>query len=55
MLRLARLSIRRPIRALAAWALIAGALARVGLGVSHSLSPSVTVVRGSEPSRAEQL
>src|SRR5689334_7503410 len=55
MLRLAQLSIRRPVAALMAWALVAGALALVGLGVSHSLSPSVTVVAGSESSRAQQL
>jgi uncharacterized membrane protein YdfJ with MMPL/SSD domain len=55
MLHLARLSIRRPRAALAAWAIVAAALALIGLGVSHSLSPSITVVPGSESSRAQRL
>ena len=55
MLRLARISIRRPRAALAAWALVAAALVLIGLGVSHSLSPSITVVPGSESSRAQRL
>ncbi len=55
MIRLAKLSIRFPVHAVVLWAFIAFALAAVGLGVSHSLSPSVTVVPGSESSRAQQL
>lgn len=55
MLRLAKVSIRFPIQAVVVWAFIAFALAAVGLGVSRSLSPSVTVVPGSESSRAQQL
>ncbi len=55
MIRLAKLSIRWPSQALVLWALVAFALALVGLGVSHSLSPSITVVPGSEASRAQQL
>ncbi len=55
MLRLAKVSIRFPVHAVVLWAFLAFALAAVGLGVSHSLSPSVTVVPGSESSRAQQL
>jgi RND superfamily putative drug exporter len=55
MIRLARLSIRWPVHALILWAFIAFVLALIGLGVSHSLSPSITVVPGSESSRAQQL
>ena len=49
MIRLARLSIAHPVRALLAWAAIALALALVGLGVSNSLSPSIVVVPEATP------
>ncbi|MGZ8647951.1 MAG: MMPL family transporter [Solirubrobacteraceae bacterium] len=52
---MARLSIRRPRAALTFWAILAVALALLGLGVSDSLSPSISVVPGSESSRAQQL
>ena len=55
MIRLAKLSIRFPVHAVVVWALLAFVLSAIGLGVSHSLSPSVTVVPGSESSRAQQL
>jgi putative drug exporter of the RND superfamily len=55
MIRLARLSIRRPRAALTFWAIFAVVLSLVGLGVSNSLSPSISVVPGSESSRAETL
>ena len=55
MLHLARFSIRRPQVALLAWGLIAAVLAVIGLGVAHSLSPSIVVVPGTESSRAQQL
>ncbi len=55
MIRLARLSIRRPRGALLAWGLLAAVLAVIGLGVAHSLSPSIVVVPGTESSRAQQL
>ena len=55
MIRLAQLSIRRPRAALAAWIAVAAVLSLIGLGVSHSLSPSITIVPGSESSRAEDL
>ena len=55
MIRLARLSISRPGAALAAWAVVAIALAVIGLGVAKSLSPSIVVVPGTESSRAQQL
>src|SRR4051812_32663251 len=52
---LTRFSIRRPRTALLAWAAVAICLALVGLGVEHSLSPSVTVAPGTESSRAQRL
>jgi X-X-X-Leu-X-X-Gly heptad repeat protein len=55
MLRLARISIKQPKLALGAWSVVAVVLVLIGLGVSHSLSPSVTVVPGTESSRAQQL
>jgi putative drug exporter of the RND superfamily len=55
MLRLARFSTRRPFVAFAAWFTVAAILAAIGLGVSHSLSPTIVVVPGSETARAEQL
>src|SRR5688572_9382485 len=55
MLRLARFSTRRPFVAFAAWFVVAAILAAIGLGVSHSLSPTIVVVPGSETARAEQL
>lgn len=55
MVSLARLSIRRPKLALAAWLALGVALTLIGLGVSSSMSPSVTVVPGTQSSRAQQL
>ena len=55
MLHLARFSTRRPFVAFAAWFTVAAILAAIGLGVSHSLSPTIVVVPGSETARAEQL
>src|SRR4029079_3255320 len=55
MLRLASFSIRRPRAALTFWAIFAVVLALIGLGVSDSLSPSISVVPGSESSRAQTL
>ncbi|HEX5618849.1 MAG TPA: MMPL family transporter [Solirubrobacteraceae bacterium] len=55
MLHLARLSTRRPLAAFFVWFAVAAALAAIGLGVSHSLSPTIVVVPGSETARAEQL
>ena len=55
MLKLARISIKRPKLALGAWSVVAVALTLIGFGVSHSLSPSVTVVPGTESSQAQQL
>lgn len=55
MIWLGKLSIRHPKSALAAWLAIAAALTLIGLGVSGSLSPSITVVPGTQSSRAEQL
>lgn len=55
MLHLARFSIRHPIPSLAACLAVVVALCLVGLGVSHSTSPSIVVVPGTESSRAESL
>ncbi len=55
MIPLAKLSIRRPRSALAAWLIVGVILSLIGLGVSKSLSPSVTVVPGTQSSRAQQL
>ena len=55
MIRLARLSIRRPRAALTFWAIFAVVLSLIGLGVSDSLSPSIAVVPGSDSSRAQTL
>jgi RND superfamily putative drug exporter len=55
MLRLAHLSIRRPRAALLAWGSLTVLLSIIGLGVAHSLSPSIVVVSGTESSRAQQL
>jgi RND superfamily putative drug exporter len=55
MITLARLSIKRPKTMLAGWLVIAAALTLIGFGVSNALSPSVTVVPGTQSSRAEQL
>jgi len=52
---LARFSIRRPKLALAAWVGVAVALSVIGLGVAGTLSPSITVVPGTQSARAEQL
>ena len=55
MLKLARISVKRPKLALAAWSVVAVVLVLIGFGVSHSLSPSVTVVPGTQSSSAQQL
>jgi putative drug exporter of the RND superfamily len=55
MVTLARFSIRRPKLALAGWLAVGVALALIGLGVSSSMSPSVTIVPGTQSSRAQQL
>lgn len=55
MLSLARFSVRRPKLALTCWLAVAAALTLIGLGVSSTLSPSITVVPGTQSSRAQQL
>jgi putative drug exporter of the RND superfamily len=55
MIRLARYSIRRPRETLLGWGALTVVLALIGLGVAHSLSPSIVVVPGTESSRAQQL
>jgi X-X-X-Leu-X-X-Gly heptad repeat protein len=55
MVKLARASIRRPKLALSIWAAVAIALTLIGLGVSSALSPSITVVPGTQSSQAQQL
>src|SRR5262249_28402709 len=41
--------------ALAVWTVTGVVLALIGFGVSHTLSPSITVVPGTQSARAEQL
>ncbi len=55
MISLAKLSIKRPKTALAAWLLAGVVLSVIGFGVANSLSPSVTVVPGTQSSRAVKL
>jgi hypothetical protein len=55
MFSLAKVSIRPPKAMLAAWLLVAAGLTLVGLGVSKSLSPTITVVPGPQSARAERL
>jgi len=55
MITLAKLSIRRPKSSLAVWLLVGVVLSLIGFGVSKTLSPSITVVPGTQSSRAQQL
>ena len=55
MISLARFSIRRPAVALTGWLVLATVLTLIGLGVSHTVSPSVTVVPGTQSARAQKL
>ncbi|MBV8432418.1 MAG: MMPL family transporter, partial [Solirubrobacterales bacterium] len=55
MLSLARLSIRRPKAALIGWLTLGIALSVIGFGVSKTLSPPISVVSGTQSSRAQQL
>jgi X-X-X-Leu-X-X-Gly heptad repeat protein len=55
MISLAKLSIRRPKAALCGWLLVAIALVTIGFGVSGTMSPSITVVKGTESARAQKL
>ena len=55
MISLAKLSIRRPQLALTSWLVTAVVLTLIGLGVSHSLSPSVTIVPSTQSSQAQKL
>jgi uncharacterized membrane protein YdfJ with MMPL/SSD domain len=50
-----RLSIRRPKLALVAWLATAAILTLIGFGVSSTMSPSITVVPGTQSSRPQQL
>jgi putative drug exporter of the RND superfamily len=52
---LARFSIRRPKIALAGWLVVAVVLSVIGLGVSKYVSPSVSVVPGTQSYRAQHL
>ena len=55
MISLAKFSIRRPRTALAIWLVVAAVLSLIGLGVTRSISPSITAVHGTESYRAQQL
>jgi RND superfamily putative drug exporter len=52
-IRLARLSLRHPVASLLTLGAIGLVLSLVGLGVKSSLSPTITVVPGTEASRAQ--
>src|SRR3954454_14341258 len=53
--RVAHLSIQRPKLVLTIVTMLAIAMGLVGLGVVKSLSPTITVVPGTESSRAQHL
>jgi RND superfamily putative drug exporter len=55
MISLAKLSIHRPKTALVGWLVVAAVLSLIGLGLSRTLSPPITVVPGTQSSRAQQL
>jgi RND superfamily putative drug exporter len=55
MISLAKFSIRRPKTALIGWLIAAGVLIWIGFGVANTMSPSITVVKGTESARAQQL
>src|SRR5579864_1267584 len=55
MISLAKLSIRRPKSSLAIWLVVGIALSLVGFGVSKTLSAPISVVPGTQSSRAQQL
>jgi len=55
MISLAKVSIRRPKASLVIWLAVAAVLTLIGLGVSKTLSPSITVVPGTQSARAERL
>ena len=55
MLSLAMFSIRRPRAALAGWLLVGIILSLIGLGVTRTLSPSITTVPGTQSAQAQRL
>ena len=55
MSRLARISTGRPKLVLAVSGIVAIALALIGIGVVHSLSPTITTVPGTESAHAQHL
>src|SRR5690242_9828120 len=55
MISLAKLSVRRPKASLTVWLVVGVALSLIGLGVSKSSSPTITVVPGTQSARAEKL
>ncbi|MGZ4184372.1 MAG: MMPL family transporter [Solirubrobacteraceae bacterium] len=55
MISLAKLSIKRPGTMLAVWLVVAAVLTLIGLGVSKTLSPTITTVPGTQSARAERL
>lgn len=55
MLKLARWSIRHPRVALSAVVVLAAVLTLIGSGISDRLSPTITIVSGTESSRAQHL
>ncbi len=55
MLALAKLSIRRPKPALAAWLLVGVILAVIGFGATNTLSPSISTIPSTQSSTATNL
>ena len=55
MIRLARFSVRHPVPTLITLCAVGLVLSLIGLGVSKSTSPTITVVPGTEASRAQHL
>ena len=54
-IKLAKFSIKRPRAALSVWAALAAVLAVIGFGVASTLSPPISVVPGTQSSRAQQF
>src|SRR5690349_1122323 len=55
MISLAKFSVRAPKLALAAWVALAAVLCAIGLNAGGTVSPSLTVTKGTESYRAQHL
>jgi uncharacterized membrane protein YdfJ with MMPL/SSD domain len=54
-LRIAKLSIRHPRRAIAIWVALAAGLGLLGSQIEGRFSPSIIVAKGSQSAQAEKL